>query len=223
MQRREQQRCAASLSGSLNFSGPSYLGVGGGISGYSPIPRFELAEPSPITRGMTPTAKSPAFKGSGWSLARQKRRSRQSCWMRLGVRCWLPWAWGWGVGYHGLGGGGEDSADDANAGSEWADDSESEWEGECSWGWGWEVRQYLRFRIGLIYSQHTHHHQGTNFTLPPPWRQHPIPQNERRHEPPTLRPHICASQDHTLTAAQWRVWWCATVQAAPQSRQVRAW
>ena len=73
MQRCEQQCRAASLGGSLNSTGPSYLGVGGGISGYSPIPRFEPVEPSPITRGMTPTAKSPAFKGSGMKLGSAKK------------------------------------------------------------------------------------------------------------------------------------------------------
>ena len=73
MQRREQQRRTASLGGSLNSSSPSYLGVGGGISGYSPIPRFEPAEPSPIARGMTPAAKSPAFKGSGMKLGSAKK------------------------------------------------------------------------------------------------------------------------------------------------------
>ena len=74
MQRREQQRRAASLGGSLNSSGPSYLGVGGGgISGYSPIPRFEPAEPSPITRGTTPAVKAPSFKGSGMKLGSAKK------------------------------------------------------------------------------------------------------------------------------------------------------
>jgi len=73
MQHREQQRHAASIGGSLNSSGASYLGVGSGISGYSPIPHFEPAEPSSVIRGMTPTAKSPAFKGSGMKLGLAKK------------------------------------------------------------------------------------------------------------------------------------------------------
>ncbi|KIK00251.1 hypothetical protein K443DRAFT_679341 [Laccaria amethystina LaAM-08-1] len=73
MQRREQQRRTASIGGSLNSSGTSYLGVGGGISGYSSIPRFEPVEPSSTIRGTTPAAKSPAFKGSGMKLGSAKK------------------------------------------------------------------------------------------------------------------------------------------------------
>ena len=37
------------------------------------MPRFEPAEPSPITWGMTPAAKSPAFKGSRMKLGLVKK------------------------------------------------------------------------------------------------------------------------------------------------------
>ena len=55
------------------LTGPSYLGVGSRISGYSLIPHFEPTEPSPITQGMTATAKSPPFKGSGMKLGSAKK------------------------------------------------------------------------------------------------------------------------------------------------------
>ena len=110
MQRRDQQRRAASIGGSLNSSDPSYLGVGGGgISGCSPIPRFELVEPSLITRGTTFAVKSPPFKGSGMKLCVAKKTKQAELLDALGV---------------------EERT--TNASSERADDPESEWEGKCS-------------------------------------------------------------------------------------------
>lgn len=69
MQRREQQRRTAA-GGS---SGAGYLGVGGGVSGYSPVPqRFDA--PTPVrTASPIPTAsRAPQFKGSGMKLGTKK-------------------------------------------------------------------------------------------------------------------------------------------------------
>ncbi|KAI0249520.1 hypothetical protein BJV78DRAFT_1276138 [Lactifluus subvellereus] len=75
MQRREQQRRAASAS-----SGPgsgSYLG--GGVSGYSPVPqRFDV--PSSPARTASPVSSSlraPAFKGSGMKLGSKKTKQAE--------------------------------------------------------------------------------------------------------------------------------------------------
>ncbi|PCH34288.1 hypothetical protein WOLCODRAFT_87391 [Wolfiporia cocos MD-104 SS10] len=73
MQRREQQRRAAS-GGS---SGGGYLG--GGVTGYAPVPqRFDTA-PAPI-RTVSPapaSARAPAFKGSGMKLGGKKTRQAE--------------------------------------------------------------------------------------------------------------------------------------------------
>ncbi|RDB30672.1 Coatomer subunit delta [Hypsizygus marmoreus] len=73
MQRREQQRRTA--GGGI---GSSYLG--GGVSGYSPVPqRFEAPEvSSPVTRlTSSPAARSPAFKGSGMKLGTKKTKQAE--------------------------------------------------------------------------------------------------------------------------------------------------
>lgn len=75
MQRREQQRRAAAGVG-----GSSYLGVGGGISGYSPVPqKFETPEVSPIMRtSPSPgSLRAPAFKGSGMKLGSKKTKQAE--------------------------------------------------------------------------------------------------------------------------------------------------
>ncbi|KAF8633574.1 hypothetical protein AX15_001371 [Amanita polypyramis BW_CC] len=74
MQRREQQKRAASAGGG------SY--IGGGVSGYSPVSRFEAPEPPvsrintspPITSSAT---RPPAFKGSGMKLGAKKTRQAE--------------------------------------------------------------------------------------------------------------------------------------------------
>ncbi|KAI0652552.1 hypothetical protein C8Q79DRAFT_1100874 [Trametes meyenii] len=72
MQRREQQRRAAA-------GGPSGGGyLGGGISGYAPVPQREYTPPAPI-RNASPAPSSrraPAFKGSGMKLG--GKRTQQS-------------------------------------------------------------------------------------------------------------------------------------------------
>jgi len=77
MQRREQQRRAATAGG---MGGSGYLGVGGGISGYSPVQRYDTSETSPITRH-TPSpaaaARPPAFKGSGMKLGMKKTKQAE--------------------------------------------------------------------------------------------------------------------------------------------------
>ncbi|KAG6845568.1 hypothetical protein H0H87_007247 [Tephrocybe sp. NHM501043] len=72
MQRREQQRRAAGSGG-----GSSYLG--GGTSGYSPVPRFDAPEaPAPVTRvASTPSTRAPAFKGSGMKLGGKKTKQAE--------------------------------------------------------------------------------------------------------------------------------------------------
>ncbi|KAF9011436.1 Adaptor complexes medium subunit family-domain-containing protein [Cyathus striatus] len=74
MQRREQQRRTASGGG-----GNSYLG--GGISGYSSIPRFEAPEPTPVSRitssGSSTPSRAPAFKGSGMKLGAKKTKQAE--------------------------------------------------------------------------------------------------------------------------------------------------
>ncbi|KXN84984.1 Coatomer subunit delta [Leucoagaricus sp. SymC.cos] len=77
MQRREQQRRAAAGGG----SGSNYLG--GGITGYASVPRFEAPEPvSHIPSHVTSTSASthtraPAFKGSGMKLGAKKTRQAE--------------------------------------------------------------------------------------------------------------------------------------------------
>jgi hypothetical protein len=74
MQRREQQRRTASGSGS------GYLGVGGGVSGYSPLSRFEALESTPVARNSSPVPASslrpPNFKGTGMKLG--SKRTKQA-------------------------------------------------------------------------------------------------------------------------------------------------
>ncbi|KAI8990663.1 hypothetical protein BD414DRAFT_484412 [Trametes punicea] len=68
MQRREQQRRAAA-------GGPAAGGyLGGGISGYAPVPQREYAAPAPIrTSSPAPSSlRPPAFKGSGMKLGGKK-------------------------------------------------------------------------------------------------------------------------------------------------------
>ncbi|KAF8971900.1 hypothetical protein BDZ97DRAFT_1152820 [Flammula alnicola] len=77
MQRREQQRRAAGGGG----GGSSYLG--GGVTGYSPVPRFEAPELSTSSTSRlnttTPSApaRSPAFKGSGMKLGSKKTKQAE--------------------------------------------------------------------------------------------------------------------------------------------------
>uniref|UniRef100_A0A0W0FQI5 Coatomer subunit delta n=1 Tax=Moniliophthora roreri TaxID=221103 RepID=A0A0W0FQI5_MONRR len=74
MQRREQQRRAAA-----GGAGSSYLG--GGVSGYSPVPRYEAPDPSPpriTTSSPAPSvARAPAFKGSGMKLGSKKTKQAE--------------------------------------------------------------------------------------------------------------------------------------------------
>lgn len=76
MQRREQQRRTAGGSGGSNY-------LGGGISGYAAVPRFEAPEPAShtpshfsSTSASTPT-RTPAFKGSGMKLGAKKTKQAE--------------------------------------------------------------------------------------------------------------------------------------------------
>jgi len=77
MQRREQQRRTAGGGG----GGNSYLG--GGVSGYASVPRFEApdmsaAQATRISQNSTPTpARGPAFKGSGMKLGSKKTKQAE--------------------------------------------------------------------------------------------------------------------------------------------------
>ncbi|EIW87395.1 hypothetical protein CONPUDRAFT_116631 [Coniophora puteana RWD-64-598 SS2] len=76
MQRREQQKRASSgMGGGMgSMGGSSYLG--GGVSGYAPVSRFEAPEVSTSrTASPAPAAASraPAFKGSGMKLGASKK------------------------------------------------------------------------------------------------------------------------------------------------------
>ncbi|KAF5366311.1 hypothetical protein D9758_005714 [Tetrapyrgos nigripes] len=74
MQRREQQRRATGSAG-----GSSYLG--GGVSGYAPVPRFEAPESTPsriTTSSPAPSAtRAPAFKSSGMKLGSKKTKQAE--------------------------------------------------------------------------------------------------------------------------------------------------
>ena len=75
MQRREQQRRTAGTGGGSNY-------LGGGVTGYSPISRFEAPEasalPARILVSSTPaTTRSPAFKGSGMKLGSKKTKQAE--------------------------------------------------------------------------------------------------------------------------------------------------
>ncbi|KAF5391026.1 hypothetical protein D9757_003937 [Collybiopsis confluens] len=75
MQRREQQRRAAGSGG----GGTSYLG--GSVSGYSPVPRFDVPDPTPsriTTSSPAPSStRTPAFKGSGMKLGSKKTKQAE--------------------------------------------------------------------------------------------------------------------------------------------------
>lgn len=73
MQRREQQRRTASGGP----SGGSYLG--GGVTGYAPVPQRFDAAPSPVrTASPAPSSlRGPAFKGSGMKLGSKKTRQSE--------------------------------------------------------------------------------------------------------------------------------------------------
>ncbi|KAI0936893.1 hypothetical protein AcW1_001014 [Taiwanofungus camphoratus] len=72
MQRREQQRRAAAGGP----SGGSYLG--GGITGYSPVPqRFDTPPITPIRTASPAPSRTPAFKGSGMKLGSKKTRQAE--------------------------------------------------------------------------------------------------------------------------------------------------
>ncbi|KAJ7595944.1 hypothetical protein C8J56DRAFT_392150 [Mycena floridula] len=73
MQRREQQRRTAGSGG-----GSSYLG--GGATGYAPVPRFDAPErPSRVTTSSPApsSVKTPAFKGSGMKLGSKKTKQAE--------------------------------------------------------------------------------------------------------------------------------------------------
>ena len=75
MQRREQQRRTAGTGG-----GSSYLG--GGVTGYSPVSRFEAPEVSALSARImsssTPVvSRTPAFKGSGMKLGSKKTKQAE--------------------------------------------------------------------------------------------------------------------------------------------------
>ncbi len=74
MQRREQQRRAA--SGVSGLGSTNYLG--GGVSGYSPVQRFD--SPSSPARAASPVPSSlraPAFKSSGMKLGSKKTKQAE--------------------------------------------------------------------------------------------------------------------------------------------------
>ena len=75
MQRREQQRRTAGAGG-----GSSYLG--GGVTGYSPVSRFEAPEASALSARVVAssaptTTRNPAFKGSGMKLGSKKTKQAE--------------------------------------------------------------------------------------------------------------------------------------------------
>lgn len=75
MQRREQQRRTAG-----GVPGGSYMG--GGVTGYSPVPRFEAPDVSAssasrIANTTSTPARAPAFKGSGMKLGSKKTKQAE--------------------------------------------------------------------------------------------------------------------------------------------------
>ena len=75
MQRREQQKRAAAMGGA---GGGSYLG--GGTSGYAPVPRYEAPDaPTARTASPAPAAASraPHFKTGGMKLGSKKTRQAE--------------------------------------------------------------------------------------------------------------------------------------------------
>lgn len=72
MQRREQQKRAAAGGG----AGGSYLG--GGISGYAPVPqRYDVPSPARIASPAPSALKTPQFKKSGMRLGGKKTTQSQ--------------------------------------------------------------------------------------------------------------------------------------------------
>jgi hypothetical protein len=57
------------------------MGVGGGVTGYSPVPRFETPEATPAARNSSPapssSLRSPAFKGAGMKLGSKKTKQAE--------------------------------------------------------------------------------------------------------------------------------------------------
>ena len=76
MQRREQQKRAAALGGGAG--GGSY--IGGGVSGYAPVPRYDAPD-IPTTRTASPapaaTSRPPQFKTGGMKLGSKKTRQAE--------------------------------------------------------------------------------------------------------------------------------------------------
>ncbi|KAJ2924387.1 hypothetical protein H1R20_g12710, partial [Candolleomyces eurysporus] len=77
MQRREQQRRAATGGGSSSYMG----GIGGGPTGYSPVPRYEAPEPrntpDASTTTRSSTTRAPAFKSGGMKLGAKKSKQNE--------------------------------------------------------------------------------------------------------------------------------------------------
>ncbi len=75
MQRREQQRRAASGGGGSGTGG--YLG--GGVSGYAPLPqRFDAPSTPARTASPVPSSlRAPTFKGSGMKLGSKKTKQAE--------------------------------------------------------------------------------------------------------------------------------------------------
>lgn len=80
MQRREQQRRTASTGGGGGGGASGYLG--GGITGYSPVPRFDTPDPVPsriTTSSPAPlsSTRAPVFKGTGMKLGSKKTKQAE--------------------------------------------------------------------------------------------------------------------------------------------------
>lgn len=77
MMRREQQRRAVSQGGSSGFGGGSGSYLGGGVTGYSPVSRFEppISTSSIPSRTASPAAAAPKFKSAGMKLGSKKTSS----------------------------------------------------------------------------------------------------------------------------------------------------
>lgn len=74
MQRREQQKRTAPGGGGLSSS--NYLG--GGISGYSPVARFDApSSPARAASPVTSSSRAPAFKSSGMKLGSKKTKQAE--------------------------------------------------------------------------------------------------------------------------------------------------
>ena len=75
MQRREQQRRAASGMGG-GGGGGNFLG--GGATGYAPIPqRFDAPSPQRTASPQPSSLRTPAFKGSGMKLGSKKTKQAE--------------------------------------------------------------------------------------------------------------------------------------------------